>query len=424
MEILYTLLVLLLVARAFGEIAERFGQPALVGELISGMALGIAVNAWADALPILAGLGEDPVFQALTDLGVFFLMLMGGIELLPQELAKASGRSLLVAVCGLLLPLAAGFGLAFCFLPDSEFRVPQCLFVGTAMAITAVPVAIRVLMDIGRLNSPAGSLIVSAALIDDVLSLLLLAILTAVIANGAFPSLGELALLTLNIGFFFAVTTLIGLAVLPRIGRWITWAHQDEFEFSALLLVALGFAVLAEALHLHFILGAFLAGLFFRRRTAGRKVYEDVKQKVSAVTSGFLAPIFFASIGLHMTFGALTESPLFLGLLIVVAFLSKLVGAGVPAYLSGMSRRDACGVGVAMSARGAVELIIADIALRAGLFSKPTPTPPEVTSLFSAIVIMAVVTTIATPIVLRRIYPNDSPGEQPPDVVDPLEAGS
>ena len=139
MEILYTLLVLLLVARTFGEIAERLGQPALVGELVSGMAIGVSVQSYAGSFPILAGLAEDPVFQSLTDLGVFFLVLMGGIELAPQELAKTSGRAFIVASCGLLLPLAAGFGLAYCFLPESDWRTPQCLFVGTAIAITAVP---------------------------------------------------------------------------------------------------------------------------------------------------------------------------------------------------------------------------------------------------------------------------------------------
>ena len=126
MEILYTLLVLLLVARTFGEIAERLGQPALV-------------ESYAGSFPFRAGLAGDPVFQSLTDLGVFFLMLMGGIELAPQELAKTSGRAFIVASCGLLLPLAAGFGLAYCFLPESDWRTPQCLFVGTAIAITAVP---------------------------------------------------------------------------------------------------------------------------------------------------------------------------------------------------------------------------------------------------------------------------------------------
>lgn len=124
-------------------------------------------------------------------------------------------------------------------------------------------------------------------------------------------------------------------------------------------------------------------------------------ERVSGITSSFLAPIFFASIGLHLQLGAVTAAPLFLGLLLLLAFASKLVGAGLPAYWTGMSGRASVSVGLAMSSRGAVELIIADIALRAGLFDRPDPTPSLVDALFSSVVIVAVVTTLAVPIALR-----------------------
>lgn len=414
MELLSILLILLLVTRSFGEVAERFGQPALVGELLSGVAIGLIVRQFSGVFPVLSGLSEDEVFLAMTDLGVLFLMLMGGIELQPRELVGASAGAFVIALFGMLLPFAAGFGLGWMFLPASDVRISQCLFLGTALSITAVPVAVRVLMDLGRLESKMGNLVVSAAIFDDVFSLVILAILTGVLDSGSFPGVQEMAWLGARIALFFIVTTAAGVWLFPIIGRWMTRLYQEEFEFSALLLVTLAFSVLAELLGLHFILGAFLAGVFFGRRTAGSEVFHDVKRKVSAITSGFLAPIFFASIGLHLTLSAVVEIPLFLTLLIAAAFLTKLLGAGIPALLLDIPRRDAWGIGMAMSARGAVELIIADIAFRAGLFSRPEPAPPVVSQMFSAVVLVAITTTVLTPIALGRMYrrSEDPAGEE------------
>jgi len=172
---------------------------------------------------------------------------------------------------------------------------------------------------------------------------------------------------------------------------------------SALLIVGLGFAMLAEALGMHFILGAFLAGLFFGRRTISPDDYRQIRASLTGITMGFFAPLFFASIGLDLDVSAATKNPLFVGLLVLSAFVGKLVGAGVPARAMGFSTRDAAAIGAAMSARGAVELIIAGIALEAGLFQHPDPAPPIVSQLFSAVVIMALVTTLATPLVLRPL---------------------
>jgi Kef-type K+ transport system membrane component KefB len=159
--------------------------------------------------------------------------------------------------------------------------------------------------------------------------------------------------------------------------------------------------MLAEALGLHFIMGAFVAGLFFSRGTPDPDTFEDVKKKVSGITSGFLAPVFFASIGLHLSFAAFVDIPYFLALIIAVAIAGKVIGAGIAAAIVGLNTRDALTVGVGMSGRGAVELVVADVALRAGLFSAPDPTPPVVASLFSAIVIMAIATTLLMPMGLK-----------------------
>jgi len=403
MNLLYVLLVLLLVTRLCGELAERLRQPALVGELVAGIALGLVASRYHDALPVLAGLPDNEVFNGLTDLAIFFLMLLAGIELRPSELAEASGRAVAVALGGMAVPLLLGFGLGWWFLPDSPYKLAQSLFLATALAITAVPVSVKVLMDLGQLKTPLGQTVVSAAVFDDVLSLMLLAILTAVIRTGGFPDASAVLLLVGKVVLFFLVAWVAGRYLLPRLGRLVKKTLAEEFAMSALLIAALGYALLAEALGMHFILGAFLAGLFFVRRTIDPEVYSSIRSSLSAITMGFFAPLFFASIGLHLDVSAATEIPVFVTLLVLAAFFGKLLGAGLPAWATGFAPRDAAAIGAAMSARGAVELIVAGIALQAGLFQHPEPPPPVVAQLFSAVVIMALVTTLATPIVLRPL---------------------
>lgn len=404
MEIFYILLILLGLTRLCGDLALRIGQPPLVGELIAGVALGLVVRGYPETFPVLANLHDNSVFLAITDLGIFFLMLLGGLELRPRDLTQASGRSAIVAASAMLLPLGLGLSIGWFFLPGSNLRLAQAMFLGTAMAITAVPVAIRALMDLGLLDTTPGRMIVSAAVFDDVLSLILLAILTGVIRTGGMPEYADILMLLLKTIGFFALTTTVGWFLLPWLARHLARIGRlDELEFSFLVLIALGYAYLAEMLGLHFILGAFVAGLFFRRRTIAPETYEDVKGKVSGITTGFLAPIFFASIGLHLDLSAVTAVPLFIFILVVIAFVSKLVGAALPARVTGLSWTDATIVGVAMSGRGAVELVIADIALRAGLFDRPRPVPPVVEHMFSTIVLVAIVTTLMTPIVLRLV---------------------
>jgi Kef-type K+ transport system membrane component KefB len=180
----------------------------------------------------------------------------------------------------------------------------------------------------------------------------------------------------------------------------------QELEMSAMLVAAFAFAVLAEALGLHFILGAFVAGLFFGRKTIDEESYDRVKSAISAMTFGFLAPIFFASIGFNLHLGAVFGAPVFLATLLLVAFFGKVVGAGGAARAFGFTARESITIGIGMSPRGAVELVIAGIALKAGLFATGDTASPIVENLFSAVVIMAVVTTVISPIILRRTFPH------------------
>ncbi|HAV63982.1 MAG TPA: cation:proton antiporter [Verrucomicrobiales bacterium] len=410
MELLTILLILLVVTRACGEVALRFGQPVLVGELLGGIALGVVARQFEGTFPVLANLPDHEVFRAISDLGVFFLMLYAGMEMHPRDLVGTSGKALNVAIGGMVVPLAAGLALGWIALPQSEYLVPQVAFLGTALAITAVPVAVKVLMDLKRLDSRPGKMIVSAAIFDDIISLVLLAILTALIRTGEWPGATGLLLLGGKVLGFLVVTVLVGHFVMPWVADRLKWLKLEELEFSWLLMVGLGFAVFAEALHLHFILGAFAAGLFFTRRTFNQTAFKAVNQKVSAITNGFLAPLFFAGIGMHLDVSAFTAIPGFVFTLVAVAVLAKVIGAGVAAYWSGLKRKESLEVGIGMSARGAVELIIADIALRAGLFNRPDPPPPVIEHMFSAVVIMAIATTLLTPILLRWLGAGDKDG--------------
>ena len=215
-------------------------------------------------------------------------------------------------------------------------------------------------------------------------------------------------LLTLSgqVVLFFAITIGIGLFLLPRLEKLVKISVTEEFEFSSLLMVALAFAVFAETLQMHFILGAFIAGLFFTKRTLAPQVFEGVKNRVSGITTGFLAPVFFASIGMRLDLSALEAIPEFLLLLMAAAVLGKLLGAGVPVFWMTRNWKKALVVGSSMNARGAIGLVIADIAMRQGLFSHPDPVPAIIASLFSAIVIIAVITTLLTPIALRWVISN------------------
>ncbi|MDH3512192.1 MAG: cation:proton antiporter [Gammaproteobacteria bacterium] len=402
MRFLYLILVLLVITHLFAVLARRLRMPAIVGELLAGVALGLALSRYREQLPLLWDLTCGDAFSALVNLGMFFLMLLAGIRMEPLDFSRTSGSAPFVALGGMVVPIVSGTALGLVMFPDSPFKLLQSLFLGTALAITAVPVTIRMLMEFNKLDTPVGMTIVAAALWDDLLSLFLMAFLVAAISNGATVSadFSSVLLLSGKVALYFLVTIPVGFYVFPWIGRYFKYLRIPEVDFSMLLIGALAYAVFAEFMGLHFIIGAFLAGLFFFPEETGQRIYDRVEQQTSGITSGFLAPIFFVSVGFNLDLIALSTIPVFVALLIVIALLSKFLGSGLPAYLTGLDARDSAAVGVAMSGRGAVELIIAGVALQAGLFAHPEPTPPIIEGLYSAIVIMAIVTTVVTPLLL------------------------
>lgn len=406
MNVLLIILVLLVVTRTFGELAERSRMPALVGELVAGIILGFLLQYFQHLTPSIWFAANSDIFNGLAELGMFFLMLLVGIRMEPLDFARSSRSAVLIAIGGMCVPMCIGFAFGQVVLPESELKNAQALFLGVALAITAVPVAVRIFMDLGALESRVGKAVIAAALWDDVLSLFLMALLLATIGSQAVGSfaLGTLLPVIGKVLLFFVITIPVGLYVFPLIIKWFRHLSFPEVEFSMMLIAALAYAVLAEVLDLHQIIGAFMAGMFFHPKVVERRVYERVEQQMSGLTRGFLAPIFFVSVGFHLDFNAVGQAPGFVLVLTGLALVSKLVGSGVPAYWAGFSKRESVLVGVGMSGRGAVELVIAGVALEAGLFLQPDPPGAIVGSLFSAIVIMAILTTVATPIALRLLW--------------------
>ncbi len=405
METIAQLLILLVLSRVMGEIAVRLGQNATVGELIAGIVLAAIIGWIGGEIPFLADLATGEAVAFVAEAGIFFLVLLGGIEMQPEEIASHSKNSLFIALGGAVLPLASGFALAWWLLPDSDLKQSQALLVGVTMSITAIPVTVKLFQEIGMLQTPLGQTVVAAAIFDDIIGLFLLAILLAVIHTGYVPDISSLAILLGKVVVFFAVTIGLGVHVYPRVHAGATAMQAASIEFSALMGVALAYALLAELLGLHWIMGAFMAGLFFEPNRIGEKIYDNMTVAVGGITSGFLAPLFLVWIGLQVDLGALIAIPGFLVVLIAVSFIGKLVGAGVPAVFAGFPRRDAVSIGIAMNARGAVELVVVSIAAEAGLFAASDGAAPIVTYLFSALVLMGIVTTLITPILLRFTLP-------------------
>ena len=184
-ELLVVILVLIVLARATGELMQRLGQLAILGELLIGVVLGAVIS--YGPFTQFAGLTDNEVFGAITSLGMFFLMLMAGMEMDVRKLVRASRTGVAVALGGVIIPLGLGIFIGYIFLPDSSYKFAQSFFIGVALSITAVPALSRVLIEMKQLDTRLGQTIMNGAIVDDVLGLFLLAILTTILAEGGTP---------------------------------------------------------------------------------------------------------------------------------------------------------------------------------------------------------------------------------------------
>jgi Kef-type K+ transport system membrane component KefB len=409
-EILLVIMIIVGSARLGGELMERLSLPGLLGELLVGVFLGFLLLMAPGKTMEMLKIQEDQFFRGLLDVAIFFLMFMAGLEVRLRDVVQASRVGIPVAIGGVVVPLLLGIWVGWIFIPPSQYKFSQSLFLGVALAITAIPVSVRALMDLGHLRSRVGTTIINAAVIDDIIGIVLLGFLTTFLSAGSVPSASSALQVLGRPLLFFGIAVPVALYVVPFIDRRLPSGKSAELHLTVGICFGLAMAILAELLGLHFMIGAFVGGLLLSEWTIrSTALLENMMEKVSGVTLGFLAPIFFVSIGLHLDLSAFSEALWFTISLLAVAIAGKVLGSSLPARLAGVTWRESIAIGIGMNGRGAVELVVASVALEAGLFTQPVPPPPVVSAMFSAVVIVAIITTLMTPIGLRVLL-------RPPEV--------
>jgi len=385
--LLLQIVVVYFVARALGWLFEKLRQPRVVGEILAGILLGPSLLGWLfpSVLSFLfpeQGLGP---FYSLSQIGLLLFMFQVGLTLDLQEVRKQGPAVILTSNVSILLPLVAGVLLALFLYPRlSSPAVPLyvfALFMGTAMSITAFPVLARILMERNLLQTHVGSVAISCASVDDVTAWCLLALLSAKVRSSSSNSLG-FALVGL------ATYVLVMIFVLRPIIHRIQASRPDNASVDSLAILLIFMFLSAwttEWLGVHALFGAFFAGVVLNRDAV---LARSVAEKLGTVTT-VLLPLFFAFTGLRTSVRLLNGSALwfYCFLIILVAVLGKLVGSAVSARIMGMEWRAALSVGILMNTRGLVELVILNVGLDLDVIS---------TTLFSMMVIMAVVTTLMT----------------------------
>ncbi len=371
------LLLVLLAAWGGGLLANRLGYPSVLGELLVGILLGP---------PLLGLLQGGPALAVLAEVGILLMMLYIGMEIDPAELRRASKGGLLAALGGFLTP----FILCYLLVVGLGGTVMAGIFVGVAAGVTSLATKSRILVDLKLLDTRIAHVMMAGALIADTLSLIIFAAVLGVAEAGELDLQGLGMLFFRAIGFF-AAATLIGLKVLPFLGRRLGGLGRTA-SFTFVLLVGLAYAELAELVGLHGILGAFLAGLFLREKVFGRSLSKELMEGVKVASLGLLAPIFFVTAGFAVSLDVFaTDLGLLLGI-VGLATLGKIVGTMLFYLLTGNGWREGLTLGAGMNGRGAVEIIIAGIGLEMGLITQ---------DIFSVLVFMALATTATVPLFLK-----------------------
>jgi len=369
---------LLFVALAGYLVASRINQSAVIGEIFVGLLVGPS---------FLALITYTDFVSSIAHLGAIILLFVIGFEFNIREIFNLQYG--IIAIVGVIVPWIGGYATALLF----GFDTQGALFIGTALTATSIAITANVLREMNQLHSDAAKAIIGAAVIDDVLSLLALAI-TKDVVSGAFSPESILFILVKAIGFM-ALFGWLGItflsAFLVKIDRSPIAEKFPEFVFIAAMMIAFFYAMIADLVGLSGIIGAFLAGVSMER--IGLRHSKDLKEGAEYLQIIF-ASIFFVSLGILVDVHALTiEGIIFMIVLTVVAILTKVVSCAIPSRLIGMCRRDALIVGFGMSPRGEVAMIVALIGLTGGIIGQ---------DIYASIVFMSLLTTIATPIIYRN----------------------
>lgn len=386
LQLAFELVIILLAAKAAGYISVRLGQPSVLGELLVGVLLGPSlINILG--LPFINSTTLGATISELGEMGVLLLMFIAGLELRLEELTRNTKVSTFAGVMGVLMPVALGWGTGWLF----GFHQDAALFLGLTLAATSVSISAQTLIELKMLRSRVGLGLLGAAVFDDMLVLLLLSGFLAFLEGGT--GLAGLLVIVLRMILFLAASVAFGLWVLPRIVRLVGKLPISQGVLTLALVVMFTYSLAAEVVgQMAAITGAFIAGLMFARSHEK----ERIEHGVAAMAYGLFVPVFFVSIGLLVNLRELHIGAFWLTLvIIVVAIVSKFIGAGLGAKLAGFSWLESWQLGAGMISRGEVGLIVANVGLGTGLVTQEE---------FSAIIGMVLVSTLVTPLLLRFTF--------------------
>ncbi|HLE63354.1 MAG TPA: cation:proton antiporter [Pyrinomonadaceae bacterium] len=389
-RVLLTLFIMLIAAKLMAELFERLRQPAVAGEILAGVIIGPSLLGWA---------APSEITSLLAEIGVIFLLFTVGLETKPASIFKVGKQAAVVAVLGVVAPLIGGWLLMKAWGSTSI----EALFVGTAMVATSVGITARVLSGMGLLDAPTARIILGAAVIDDILGLLVLAIVSSM-AAGTVNYLEILTTAGLAIGFT-AFVALVGAPVVTRVAPSVERMRSGQGIFIFGLVLCLGLSVAASYIGVAAIIGAFLAGM------ALAEAAEDnpkMHRQMSGVTE-FLVPFFLVNIGMQLSLAVFRSwSVIVLCLLVtLVAIVTKLLGCGLGASNLGMRRAGQVGMG--MVPRGEVGIIVAQIGLSLAVIGA---------ELYAVVLFMAVATTVIAPPFLKLLFASEVAAREeigPPD---------
>ena len=388
------LLILLVISKVFGEIFERFKQPAMIGEIIAGIIVG-------PSLLNIIHRTED--IKVISELGIFLLVIIAGLEINFDDILKSlKGKNIFVSILAFFLPIFSGFAVGHFFGKE----IMTTVFIGLCVAITALPVSIRILMDLGKINSYIGQKIISVAIFDDVLALTILGLILNIkdtdMEVGTIIKNASISLLKLSIFLTILSLTYFLIRKLSnrenylerQLNKVLLLLKGKESLFAIFFVFVLLFATITESLGFHFIIGAFFAAMLINENLVGKKHLESFHNTTNGLAMGFLAPIFFAGIGLEFNISSIQNYGLLIAI-ILVSYFSKIFGGFIGGKIIGLNNKTSLTLGLGLNARGIMELVIANIAYKAGLIDS---------EIFSMLVIMGVLTTLSTPIMLKRSF--------------------
>jgi Kef-type K+ transport system membrane component KefB len=382
---------MLVVAKLLGELAERFGQPAVLGELIGGVILGGSVLGIVPA----EGTGAE-IIHVLAELVVVLLLFEIGLETDLKEMFRVGTASLSVAAVGVILPFLLGFAY-WAYLPHAATEgttdlTMAAIFVGATLTATSVGITARVLSDLGQMHSEEAKIIIGAAIIDDVLGLVILTVVSGMAAGASVHALGILRVLVVAVGFL-VVAVLVGRYAAPRLFDLVVRMRVRYVLLVFAVAFALGLAATAAMVGSALVIGAFAAGVIL----SGTNQFDTIEQEVRPVASIF-TPIFFVSVGASVNLGLLNPARegaagilAVSATLTVLAILGKLAAGWAAPWVK--FRRLVVGVG--MVPRGEVGLIFADIGRRAGIMNE---------AVFGAVLLMVMATNFVAPTGLKALF--------------------